>query len=125
MLIKSVSHLHQQNQLPATYFVLNRNNCSKFAKLLPQNLISGEDSARSVKLFDKYLLRYRDRYEKTEQYNEIKKLLAKGIAILSGRNFVTPDDLLTVSYHCLMHRMIFYKEPSILDLEKLLRKMDI
>lgn len=81
MLIKSVSYLNEKNQLPATYFVLNRNNCSKFAKLLPQNLISAEDSARSVKLFKKSLLKYRDRYEKTEQYNEIIQLLAKGIAI--------------------------------------------
>lgn len=81
MLIKSVDFLKNKNQLPATFFVLNRNNCSKFAKMLHQNLITGEESANSIKLFNKFLLKYRERYEKTEQYHEVIKLLEKGIAI--------------------------------------------
>ena len=81
LLIKSVDYLRNKGQLPATYFVLNRNNCSKFSKLLHQNLITPEESALSTKLFNKYLLKYKHTYEKTEQYNEILKLLSKGIAI--------------------------------------------
>jgi superfamily II RNA helicase len=81
MLIKSAQYLREKNLLPATYFVLNRKNCSVFAKLLPQTFITPEEAAHALKLFDTYLLRFRDRYQHTDQYNEVKKLLAKGIAI--------------------------------------------
>lgn len=81
LLIQSVDFLNKKQQLPATFFVLNRNNCSKFAKMLQQNLITGEESANSIKLFNKFLLKHRERYEKTEQYHEVIKLLEKGIAI--------------------------------------------
>jgi superfamily II RNA helicase len=81
MLISSVSYLKERQQLPATYFVLNRKNCSVFAKLLPQSLITPEESTEAIKLFEKYLAKFKDRYVKTNQYQEILRLLAKGIAI--------------------------------------------
>jgi len=81
LLIQSIDFLNKKQQLPATFFVLNRNNCSKFAKMLQKSLITGEESANSINLFNKFLLKHRARYEKTEQYHEVIKLLEKGIAI--------------------------------------------
>ena len=51
--------------------------------------------------------------------------LAKGLAIIEGREFVTPDDLIAVSNYCLAHRMILHTEQSELVLEELLQAMDI
>ncbi|SMF07702.1 AAA family ATPase [Pseudobacteriovorax antillogorgiicola] len=51
--------------------------------------------------------------------------LAKGIALLEGREYVTPDDLIAVAEHCLMHRMIFHNGQTELVLQDLLQSMDI
>lgn len=81
LLITNVNYLKEREQLPATYFVLNRKNCSVFANLLPQYLITPEEATLSINLFNKYLSKYKDKYEDTYQYKETIKLLSKGIAI--------------------------------------------
>lgn len=51
--------------------------------------------------------------------------LAKAIALLSGRDFVTPDDLIAVSKECLMHRILYRHEASEIVLQDLLKNMEI
>ena len=51
--------------------------------------------------------------------------IAKGIALIEKRDFVTPDDLLLVAKNCLLHRIKFKEEVSETILIELLQKMEI
>ena len=79
---ESANYLKNMDQLPATYFVLNRKNCSVYAKALSQSFLSSEEAVESTKLFESYLANFKSRYQNTEQYNEILKLLEKGISYI-------------------------------------------
>ena len=51
--------------------------------------------------------------------------LSKGLALLKGRDFVTPDDLIETSIYCLQHRLVFHNQASELVVEDLMKKMVI
>lgn len=51
--------------------------------------------------------------------------LAKGLAILEGRSYIIPDDLIQTSEFCLIHRMVISSSAPQLVLEELLQKMEI
>ena len=51
--------------------------------------------------------------------------LARAVAILQGRSFVTPDDLIQLADYCLPHRMIYRSEQGDNIVAELLQSMDI
>ena len=51
--------------------------------------------------------------------------LAKAAALLRGRTFVIPDDLIELAPYCLPHRMSFSGHEPLAILQELLTKMDI
>lgn len=51
--------------------------------------------------------------------------VAKGLALLEGRDFVTPDDLIFVADFCLVHRIFFHGEATELVVQDLLKSMVI
>ncbi|MBC61026.1 MAG: hypothetical protein CMP11_01100, partial [Zetaproteobacteria bacterium] len=51
--------------------------------------------------------------------------LAKSIALLAGRNFLIPDDLIDIAHECLAHRMLFNEDNYERVLNKLFESVNI
>ena len=80
-LFDCITYCQDRNLLPINIFLLNREFAEKIAKKIPFNLISSEESSQVVKLWNKYLLKYRDIYQHTDQWNFILSLAQKGVGV--------------------------------------------
>ena len=78
---KCLEYLRNNNLLPATVFLLNRDGVEKQAKSLPPFVEDHMEVAAIKKIWDKNLLKYRDIYQHTEQWNMLYDLVCKGIGI--------------------------------------------
>lgn len=72
--------LKMRNLLPALFFVLSRNNCERYARLVQADFLDTAEisSVRSIVGF--HLSRHMDILEKMPQWNTIYTLLQRGIA---------------------------------------------
>ena len=110
--------------------------------LLRRNILSKKDLLNIYRLVDKIYLSdnlVNSMYAVIKKSREHKDIqlgvstrggiqwlrLAKAIAFMEKRDFVTPDDLICLAYSCLTHRMIFREEKSSLIIKDLLEEMDI
>mgnify|MGYP001292616365 CR=1 FL=1 len=75
-----IKYLEENNLFSCLFFLFSKKNCENYAKTINRSLVSSEESANIVKLFDKHLAPYRNLYEKCPQYNTMRSLVAKGIA---------------------------------------------
>ena len=78
---KCLDYLKKNSLLPATVFLLNRDGVEKQAKSLKQFVDDHMEVAAIKKIWDKNLLKYRDIYQHTEQWNTLYDLVCKGIGI--------------------------------------------
>ena len=78
---KLIGYLKNKGQLPANIFLLNKISVEKTANGITMNFNSHEEIKQIEKIWNKYLLKYKDIYEKTQQWNNIKSLALKGIGI--------------------------------------------
>ena len=51
--------------------------------------------------------------------------LAKGLAVLDGRSYVIPDDLINIATFCLSHRIIIRSQTPSMIIDDILQHMDI
>lgn len=78
---KCLDYLKIKEQLPATVFLLNREAVENQAKTLPNFQEDYMELARIKELWIKNLLKYREIYQHTEQWNFVYDLVCKGIGI--------------------------------------------
>jgi superfamily II RNA helicase len=78
---KCLEYLKTNGLLPATVFLLNRDAVEKQAKALPNFQEEHMEVSRIKSLWDKHLLKYREIYQYTEQWNTLYDLVCKGIGI--------------------------------------------
>lgn len=79
LLNPTIEYLQKNDKLPCLFFLFSRNKCEEYANLITKNLLTTEQSANVLNIFDNKLAPYKKLYEKTAQYNNLRKTLAKGI----------------------------------------------
>ena len=79
LLNPTIEYLQKNDKLPCLFFLFSRNKCEEYANLITKNLLTSEQSANVLNIFDNKLAPYKKLYEKTAQYNNLRKTLAKGI----------------------------------------------
>ncbi len=80
-LFDAIEYCRNNDIMPVNVFLLNRSLTELVAKKIPFNLLNNEEIFEVEKVWNEYLLKYRDIYETTEQWNFIYKLAIKGIGI--------------------------------------------
>ena len=80
LLDQSVKFLKNNNMLQAIYFSFSRKNCEKYAKMITTELISSDERAEIIRIYNKYMHTYDKEYAGIEQFYTIKNLIAKGVA---------------------------------------------
>ena len=78
---KCLDYLKSNNLLPATVFLLNRDGVEKQAKTLPSFIDDYMEISNIKKIWEINLLKYKERYQHTEQWNTVYDLVCKGIGI--------------------------------------------
>lgn len=76
----TIKFLQKKNLLQAIFFSFSKRNCEHYAQTVSEVLVNFEEISEINKIFDKYMNKYVDKYEKLEQYQTVRKLLNKGIA---------------------------------------------
>ena len=70
----------EHQMAPALFFVFSRKQCESLAKGVHRSVVSSEDSCEISRIWEYELRHYRKVYEKSAQYQELYKLVQKGIA---------------------------------------------
>lgn len=76
---ETIQFLKQRNLLPGLFFVFSRRHCEELADKVEDTLLSHEESASVRRIVGFYLSRYNE-LNTMSQYNQLMKLLLKGIA---------------------------------------------
>ena len=76
-----IDFLKEQNLFPALLFLFSRAKCDSYSKLIQRNLLTSEESAEVIKIFDNKIAPFKKLYEQTTQYNQLRDLLKKGIGV--------------------------------------------
>lgn len=74
-----IKYLKKNNMFQTIFFSFSRKNCEKFANSVSVDLITYEERTEALKIFNKYMVKYRDQYEHTAQYEQVKRLIEKGL----------------------------------------------
>jgi len=80
ILNKMVEYLIKHNLNQTIFFSFSRINCERYANMVNCELIDHLQRKEIEDLFNKYMNKYEKQYEKLNQYQNIKKLLLKGVA---------------------------------------------
>jgi len=72
--------LKEKGLFNTLFFVFSRKKCEKICKMININLVSSEESAEILNIFDFQMSKYKSTYEHLPQYNDLRKLCSKGIA---------------------------------------------
>ena len=75
---KVVKFLIKHDLLQAIFFSFSRNNCEKYAKSI-QSILTAEESASAINMFDNLLRNNKKEYETLPQYIQIRNLIEKGV----------------------------------------------
>ena len=78
---KCLEYLRNNNLTPSTVFLLNREMVEKQAKTLPDFVSDHMESAEIKNIWNKYLRKYQDIYQHTDQWNMVYDLVNKGVGI--------------------------------------------
>ena len=78
---KCLDYLKNNNLVPVTVFLLNREAVENQAKVLPNFVEDHIEHSEIKKIWNKYLLKYRHIYEHTQQWSMLFDLVSKGIGI--------------------------------------------
>jgi superfamily II RNA helicase len=76
---KMVQYLQDNDMFQTIVFAFSRKKCEEFARSVNINIITHEERAEIEKIFNKYMLKYKNDYEHLNQYSEVLLLMQKGI----------------------------------------------
>ena len=80
-LFDCIQYCQKHNIVPINVFLLNRSLTEEVARKIPFNLIDAQEAAEITKIWNKHLLKYRDIYQHTEQWDFLLSLAQKGIGV--------------------------------------------
>jgi superfamily II RNA helicase len=74
-----IKYLYSNNMTPAIFFLLNRELCYKYAEKISISLVTKEEISNIENIWNSKLYKYKHLYETTNEYNNLFKLVCKGI----------------------------------------------
>ena len=80
-LFECIDYCKVNDIMPVNVFLLNRSLAEIIAKKIPFNLNDHNETSQVIKLWNTHLLKYRDIYEKTDQWEFILNLAKKGVGV--------------------------------------------
>ena len=80
-LFDCIQYCQKHDIVPVNVFLLNRSLTEEIAKKIPFNLIDAKEASEVRNIWNKYLLKYRDVYQHTEQWDFLFSLAQKGIGV--------------------------------------------
>lgn len=80
-LFDAITYCKDNDILPVNVFLLNKGLTESIARKIPFNLVDKDELFEIEKTWNKYLLKYKEDFEKTEQWDFIFKLVSKGVGI--------------------------------------------
>ena len=80
-LFECIEYCRKNEIMPINVFLLNRSLTEEVAKKIPFNLLTHEECSEISNIWNKYLLKYRDIYQETSQWQFILGLAQKGIGV--------------------------------------------
>ena len=80
-LFDAIEYCKNNDIMPVNVFLLNRNLTELIAKRIPFSLLNKDEITQTELIWNKYLLKYKDIYENTDQWYFIYQLALKGIGI--------------------------------------------
>ena len=80
-LFECIEYCRKRDMMPINVFLLNRSLTEDIAKKIPFNLVDSSECSEITKIWNKYLLKYRDVYQHTQQWDFLLGLAQKGIGV--------------------------------------------
>ncbi len=77
---KLIKYLIKNDLLQTIFFSFSRNKCEDYANSVSQTLITPEEQAEAMNIFDYNIAPYRKTYESLPQFITMKQLIQKGVA---------------------------------------------
>ncbi len=77
---KLIKYLIKNDLLQTIFFSFSRNKCEDYASSVSQTLITPEEQAEAMNIFDYNIAPYRKTYESLPQFITMKQLIQKGVA---------------------------------------------
>ena len=75
-----INKLVEENHLPALFFKFSRKKCEQMCRYVKVSLVEHEELHKINTTFNKIMLKYKDKYEHLEQYQDVYKQIQKGVA---------------------------------------------
>ena len=75
-----IGFLKQQDMLQVILFSFSKKNCESYAAMVNINLITSEEKNEITQIFASHLDKYKEQYEKLDQYIHVKQLISLGVA---------------------------------------------
>ena len=75
-----INKLVEDSQLPALFFKFSRKKCEQMCRYVKVSLVDHEELHKINSTFNKIMLKYKDKYEHLEQYQDVYKQIQKGVA---------------------------------------------
>ena len=76
-----VETLKRKNLTPALFFIFSRKKCQMYAEMIQTSLLDKDEISRVNHLYDKHIHPYKEKYSDTSQFEDMRKLLHKGVAV--------------------------------------------
>ena len=80
-LFDCIQYCKNQDIIPVNIFLLNRSLAENVARKIPFVLTEDKEAAEIKKIWDKHLLKYKDIYQHTQQWDFLLTLAQKGIGV--------------------------------------------
>ena len=71
--------LTEHRLVPALFFIFSRKECERLAKSVHRSLVTSEEIAEIVSIFDFEMRNHKETYQSSPQYHEVRALVQKGI----------------------------------------------
>lgn len=77
---RMITYLKKHHLLQTIFFSFSRANCERYAKTVSVQLVSPEDSCEIRDVFDKFMKRHEEKYNKSAQFHQVKNMVQRGVA---------------------------------------------
>lgn len=110
VLYDCIKYCKENLMLPINIFILNRDYLEKLAKNLVLTCVDKDEIKEINQIWDKYLLRYRDIYQHSDQWRYVHDLVNKGIGIHHSGMIPILKEMVEILYEKKLVKVLFATE---------------
>ena len=110
VLYDCIKYCKENLMLPINLFVLNRDYLEKLAKSLVLSCVDKDEIKEINQIWDKYLLKYRDTYQHSDQWRHVHDLVNRGIGIHHSGMIPILKEIVEILYEKKLVKVLFATE---------------